>query len=104
MHAVIVFKTQRWKQKWPFLVEVSRDCAKTIFTKSRWGENRYSKDDIAYLLFETADEAKTSFDRLKRVCKMDEVKALKDEADAAESRAEEMLLDIVTGPAWIQAT
>lgn len=41
----------------PRIVELSRDRPKTLFTKTRYGENRYHKNSIRYRLFNTKEEA-----------------------------------------------
>lgn len=46
---LLVDTTNTWSDRWkPRVEKVSRDCPKTLFTESRYGENRYRKDKIRY--------------------------------------------------------
>tara|TARA_R100001086_G_scaffold168619_1_gene91651 strand:+ start:425 stop:730 length:306 start_codon:yes stop_codon:yes gene_type:complete len=96
MFAVIV-RDQGWGSGMlrPFVAEVTRDRPKTLFTKSKYGENRYAKDQHCYQLFDTEAEAcEVLIDMGKRLGIFEAEKATQT-ARALEKLASEMVSEVV---------
>lgn len=88
-----------FQRRRPQVAEVMQDRPKTLFTKTRQGENYYHKDLIRYRLFDTKEEAEAALPQIIRA-NLEYEESMEQELRRVQEALRKEIDSLVAGDDW----